>query len=170
MLRRLVDFLYGSEPATFVSDLPVEQAVSRLRAGTARSAFHALLRERAAGKVTAHKVSLQRAIPFVGNSFKPFFVGQFRIAEGKTELRGVFTMHWYVKVFMSFWFGFCVLWTLLAMAAVATKPTELWFFPFAGIGMLLAGTALVAVGKWFARNDRSFISTVITEALGTSVA
>ena len=170
MLRRLVAFLYGSEPATFASELPVEQAVARLRAATARSAFHALLRERAAGKVSEHKVSLQRAIPFVGNSFKPLFVGRFYAAQGRSELRGVFTMHWYVKLFMSLWLGFCVLWTAVALLAVAAKPTELWFFPLAGIGMLIAGTALVAAGKWFARNDRSFLSKVISEALGKSVA
>ena len=170
MLRRLLTLLYGSEPVAFTSDLSVEQAVARLRNASARSTFHALLRERAVGNVSEHKVSLQRAIPFIVNSFKPFFIGRFHAAQGKSELRGVFTMHWFVKLFMSVWLGFCVPWTLLSLLAVVAKPAELWFFPLAGIGMLLAGTALLAVGKWFARNDRSFLSRVITEALGESVA
>ena len=155
---------------TFATELSIEQAVSRLREVTARSALHSLLREKAAGKVTEHRVSLQRAIPFVRNSFKPFFVGRFYAAQGKAELRGVFTMNWFVKVFMSFWFGFCVLWTLLSFVAVAEKPTELWFFPLAGLGMLVAGTALVQVGKWCSRNDRAYLSRVITEALAKNVA
>ena len=170
MLHPLFAFLFGSVPETFTSNLPVEQAVARLRAATAKSAFHTLAREAAAGTVTERKVSLQRAIPFVGNSFKPIFVGHFQVTRGQTQLQGVFTMHWAVKVFMSFWFGFCVLWTVLAIAAVVAKPTELWFFPLVGIGMLFAGAAIVKAGKWFARNDRSYLSKVITVALAKSVA
>ena len=79
-------------------------------------------------------------------------------------------MHWMVKLFMSFWFGFCILWTLLALAIVVAKPAEAWLFPLAGIGMLLAGTAMVMLGKWFARNDVRYLSKVINEALAQSAA
>jgi len=50
-------------------------------------------------------VSLERAIPFVGNSFKPLFVGKFHRVDGIIMLSGRFTMPWWVKVFMTFWFG-----------------------------------------------------------------
>ena len=170
MLHPVLTFLFGSTPATFMSAWTIEQSVERLRAATARSALHTLVRERAAGTVTAKRVSLQRAIPFVGNSFKPFFVGQFETVNGRTQLHGRFAMHWYAKGFMTVWFGGCALWTIFALVAVSTKPREVWFFPLAGIGMLAAGTALVQVGKWFARNDRAYLSKVITKALSTSDA
>jgi hypothetical protein len=170
MLPRVLAFLYGSVPATFASDLSVERAVGRLREATAKSPLHSLIREAATGTVTEHKVSLQRAIPLVGNSFKPFFVGRFEVEGGQTQLRGAFTMHWLVKVFMTFWFGFCLLWTFLALATVVAKPTEAWFFPLAGFGMLAAGVSIVAVGKWLARNDQKYLSEVITKALAQSAA
>ena len=97
MFRALLAFLYGSVPETFPSDWPIEEAVKRLRTATAKSVFHALAQECAAGTVTARKVSLQRAIPFVGNAFKPFFVGRFRVPLGQTQLEGVFTMRWAAK-------------------------------------------------------------------------
>jgi hypothetical protein len=56
------------------------------------------------------------------------------------------------------------------MASVVGNPTEAWFFPLAGFAMLLAGTALVAVGKWFARNDQRYLSDVIMKALAQSAA
>ena len=170
MLLKPLAFLYGAVSVTFTSDLPIERAIACLRKGTARSVLHSLARESAAGKVTEHKVSLQRVIPLVGNSFKPFFIGRFEAEDGRTLLRGAFTMHWMVKLFMSFWFGFCILWTLLALAIVVAKPAEAWLFPLAGIGMLLAGTAMVMLGKWFARNDVRYLSKVINEALAQSAA
>jgi hypothetical protein len=70
-----------------------------------------------------------------------------------------------VKAFMTFWFGFCALWTLLTLFAVVAKPSELWFFPFAGLGVPFAGAALVRLGRWFARNDRQYLCEVIENAL-----
>ena len=62
---------------------------------------------------------------------------------------------------------------MLAMyAAVKTGiPTEmLQDKGLPAVGMLAAGTALVKIGKWFARNDRTYLSNVITQALSTNDA
>jgi hypothetical protein len=165
VIRRILSFLYGSEPMVFATELPVDKAVASLRAATAKSALHSLTREAATGTVSGHKVSLQRAIPLVGNSFKPFFVGRFSSESSKTLLKGVFTIHWVVKVFMTFWLGFCALWTVLALVAAVAKPTEMWFFPLAGVGMLFVGTGIVRLGKWFSRNDQKYLCEVIERAL-----
>jgi hypothetical protein len=84
-------------------------------------------------------VQLQRAIPMVRNSFKPFFVGRFEFKNGRIVLVGHFTMHWFVKIFMTFWFGFCVLWSLTATLAVMAKSFEYWWFPLGGVAMLGVG-------------------------------
>ena len=74
-------------------------------------------------------------------------------------------MHWMVKVFMTFWLGFCALWTLLTLIAAIAKPAEVWFFPLFGLGMLFFGVAFVRLSKWFARNDRKYLYEVIKAAL-----
>ena len=66
---------------------------------------------------------------------------------------------------MSVWFGGCVLWTLATIAGVLIEDPKKWSVPFIGVGMICAGTAMVWLGKWFARNDVAWLSHVIREAL-----
>jgi hypothetical protein len=117
----LVDILYGSRPAEFVSRYSLQESVEKLRAVTARSVFSSLTRQSAVGTVAEHKVRLQRVIPMVRNSFKPFFFGHFEVRNGQTILVGHFTMHWFVKGFMSFWLGFCLLWTAMAVFGLVSR-------------------------------------------------
>jgi len=165
MFHRIHSFLYGSAPASFESQYSIHEAAERLRAVTKRSVFSAFTAQALVGKVSESRVHLQRVIPFVGNSYKPFFVGHFEQTERGSVLIGRFTMHWTVKVFNTFWFGFCLLWTALATVASVLKPSDTWYFPLFGVGMLLVGTLMVQVGKWFARNDVAWLSDVIASAL-----
>ena len=118
----------------------------------------------AAGSVSASRVSLQRVIPMVGNSFKSFFVGRFEQHDGKVVLTGRFAMHWLVKVFMAFWFGFCVLFTV-ARIVTAIRTPRAAFMPLTGGLMLLFGLGLVRLGGWFSRRDPAWLSDVISTAL-----
>ncbi len=159
--------LYGSTLVEFRSAYGLAESVERLRAATKRSVFSSFGETTAVGKVSAEKVRLQRVIPMVGNSFKPFFIGRFEERGGVTVLTGAFTMLWIVKVFMTFWFG------LMAVAAVpalfgafnAAGPGA-WFFRVQPLLMGAFGIGLVALGKWFARNDAAWLSRVIEGALG----
>jgi len=171
-----LNFLYGSTPAEFESEFGLEESVQRLAAATCRlySLLH-LVKQTAVGRVTARRVSLQRVIPFVGNSFKPFFRGSFQQAGNRVLLTGRFTLHPLAKVFMTFWFGFLAFWTTLAttftILALFRGKTSFdgdvcyWWFPLAGIGMFLWGLGLVGLCKWFARNDTRWLSSVIQNAL-----
>ena len=171
MFGAVRSFLYASTPASFESRYGVAESVARLRAATVRTVFGALTGQAAVGKVSEDRVSLQRVIPFVGNSFKPFFVGRFERSAGGSILVGHFTMHWAVKAFNTFWFGFCLLWTALALAGSISSPKDAWHFPLFGLGLFCAGCAAVQAGKWFARNDVAWLSNVISSALsGTSAA
>lgn len=162
MTSWLPAFIYGHKPARFESDFNLAESVERLRAATTRSAFLSLHKQSASGTVNERRVSLQRVIPMVGNSFKPFFVGKFEVVNGRVVLIGRFTMIWFVKAFMSFWFGFILLWISLASVAVITHPKSgQWWFPLFGVGMAAAGVALVKAGKWFSRNDVAWLSELI---------
>ncbi|MCL4501370.1 MAG: hypothetical protein M1438_05875 [Deltaproteobacteria bacterium] len=165
MIRRFFNLLYGSVPAEFESAFPLQESVERLRATTKRTIFAALFQEAAVGRVTEQRVCLQRVIPFVGNSFKPFFIGSFRQVGDKVVLSGKFTMQRFVKVGMTVWFGFILFWTLDAFVITLQKAPTVWYFPLVGVGMLCFGFFLVFAGKWFARNDTERLSRVIGEAL-----
>jgi hypothetical protein len=137
--------------------------VERLRAATKRSVFSALSETAAVGKVSEKSVRLQRVIPMIGNSFKPFFLGRFQSIEGKVLLVGRFTMLPIMKVFMTFWFGFVTLTSVGFLFAVnSTIPVPAVLGPFVMVG---GGVAMLALGKWLARNDIAWLSEVIEGAL-----
>ncbi len=103
----------------------------------------------------------------VGTPFKPFFIGHFEVRGDVTVLIGKFTMLPLVKVFMSFWFGMCGLFAgavLLGGFKPQARNATL-FLAAAGL-MISGGIALVAAGKWFARNDAAWLSELIATALG----
>ena len=165
MIRWFWNLLYGSIPAEFESAYGLEESVRRLAETTGRSVFSALTRQRAVGTVVQNRVSLERVTPFTGNSFKPFFLGRFEERNGRVVLTGRFTMFWLAKLFMSIWFGFISLWTLLALAAVVAKGGENWSFALFGVGMLAAGVAFLSLAQWFSRKDPAWLSNMIRQAL-----
>ena len=140
--------------------------MERLRAATKRSAFAAIGEAAAVGKVSQDGVRLQRVTPMVRNSFKPFFVGRFESRDGVTLLTGRFGMSLFTKIFMTFWLAMVALFgvgfLVGSLSATASYPRQIVIGPFL---MLIAGLGLVALGKWFARNDVAWLTGVIGRAL-----
>jgi len=165
MARWFWNLIYEAEQKEFVSSFGLEESVQRLSAVTGRSVFSSLTNQMAVGKVTESAVRLQRVVPMVGNSFKPFFIGAFVEDGGRVVLTGRFTMSLYSKIFMSIWFGFIAFWTVLALLPFLTQDSNTWWFPFFGIGMFAAGIGLVWGCKWLARNDAAWLTAVIQKAL-----
>jgi hypothetical protein len=167
---RWLGLLYESTPAEFRGAYSIAESVERLRAATKRSAFWAIGEGAAVGKVSADIVRLQRVTPMIRNSFKPFFVGHFESRDGVTLLIGQFGMSMFTKVFMTFWLGmvalFAVGFLVGSLNSTASYPRQIVIGPFL---MLIAGLGLVALGKWFARNDAAWLSGVIAQALGAPV-
>ena len=141
------------------------ESVERLKAATKRSVFSSMAEQSAVGTVKESRVSLQRVIPMVGNSFKPFFVGRFIYRNGQVILAGGFTMQWMVKIFMTFWFGGIAGFTVVSLFAVGHPLQKATMFPLFGIGMFAAGAGVVWLGKAFAQNDAAWLSSVISGAL-----
>jgi hypothetical protein len=167
MVRWFFNLIYGGVPARFESPYSVRESVARLAQAVKPSIFHALTKQSAVGTVTEEKVSIQRVIPLVRNSWKPFFIGSFETLQDRAVLAGQFTFSPWVKVFMSVWFGFIAIWIALATAAVISHPAADFWFPLFGVALFGVGIVMVLVGKWFARNDIAWLSRVISEALGT---
>lgn len=117
----------------------------RLQNATRRTGLSEWTTERAVGNVSEDCVRLQRAIPFVRNSFKPVFLGSFVERDGRTLLEGGFTVFRATRIFMTFWFAFILLWTLLAIIAVLSdaaslrhRPNRL-LVPVAGVAFFFGG-------------------------------
>lgn len=168
MLHRLKQMWIG-EPVEFESAYGLDNSVERLRAATSRWIFSALAQEAAVGKVTESRVSLQRVIPMVGNSFKPFFVGHFVQSDGKVKLIGRFTINWFVKIFMAVWFGGIGFFIVGGIVAAIRAP-RMTAFPLTAIGMLAFGVGLLYLGAWFSRNEVAWLSDVIRGALSARVS
>ena len=169
MLRAIPRAIFVTEPVEIHSSLPVGESLARLKNATDSSMFGPLLGQAMTGRVGEEKIKLERRISFAQNSFKPVFIGRIEASARGSVLRGTFGLPWSVKAFMSFWFGFCALWTVLAVVAVVAKP-EAWIFPIAGIGMIFVGYFIVRLGQWFARNDRQYLEGAIKAALSQGAA
>jgi hypothetical protein len=169
VIRNLLDFIYSSTPAEFKSAFGMSESVTRLRTATRRYAFGVRAEQSAAGPVGESRVRLQRVIPMVGNSFKPFFFGRFEARSDGVYLTGRFTMLGFVKTFMTIWLGgVLVLGTAFAFTVVNQRSGG-WVPALGALGMFPAGIALVGLGKWFSRNDVAWLSNVIGNALGGPV-
>jgi hypothetical protein len=64
-----------------------------------------------------------------------------------------------VKVFMSFWFGICGLFAgAVLLGGFKLQGPNARIFLLQPFLMICGGIALVAAGKWFARNDAAWLS------------
>jgi len=165
MIGWFYDLLYGAYRVEFESDFDLPESVRRLSAATSRTIFLTWTHQAAVGKVSESRVSLQRVIPFFGNSMKPFFCGEFHVRDGRTILSGRFTLHWFTKAFLSVWFGFCLLFCLFTAAtAFLHSDQDVVWLPLVPFGMLLWGIWLLWFGKWLS-NDIAWLSERIEKAL-----
>jgi hypothetical protein len=166
MLRWFRNLLFDSTPAQFSSDCGLEEAVKRLGAGTRKwYSFRGSFTQAAVGTVAIERVWLRRYRPFFHNGFQPYFVGHFVESGGKATLVGRFGLSGWTKAFMCFWLGFCLLWTFGATVAVAYDSGAPKALPLAGLGMFGVGIAFVAGAKALSRDDVSWLSSAIQDAL-----
>jgi hypothetical protein len=166
----MIKDLYGKYRIDYKSRYPISESVKRLKA-VVRSGWNPFpLREGVCGKVSEDRVRLYRVIPFVNNSFIPIFTGSFKRADGSVVLSGSFSMHPFVKIFMTVWFTGVISGSVLMAIQVfrgvgtgkAFAVTPALLIPMV---MVLFGILLVKVGKWFSRNDIAYISRVVDDAL-----
>ena len=174
LLSKILHEIFGGIPAQFTSAYSLQESIDRLQSRTKRKSFAGLFEPSTIGRVSAQKVRLQRVVPFVGNSFKPVFRGQFKCEADAVILEGEFTKFLVTRIFMGFWFGFGTLWVLascffaLGMALAADTALDVFFalaFPLFGVAILALGYFGVRFGWQWNRGDIEFLSDVISRAL-----
>ena len=173
MIKKLDAFLFGNIPFSCESNFSLEESVIHLKENTKRSVFSSLFKQKAAGKVSASKVRLQRVIPFFGNSFKPILVGKFKEKNGKVYLEGKFTTFLLSKIFMTVWFSFALFGTALAIIQVARTfanqtdrlPFEALLFPVGGITFIGVGVLFIKLCWRLSVKDIGYLKKVVVEAL-----
>ena len=171
MIRWFLDLLYGSVSVEWESAYPLEESVVRLRAVTLKSAFSVLAEPAAVGTVSESGVKLQRVIPMVRNSFKPFFLGQFVRRGERVFLTGRFTMLPITKVFMSLWFGLLASVSVIALVSMLAVPAEKpgrFLLVLGPLLMMAFGVGLLRLAKWFCRNDAEWLTHIIRRAISTT--
>ncbi len=173
MIKKLDTFLFGNILFSCESEFSLEDSVIRLKENTKRSVFSSLFKQKAAGKVCASKVSLQRVIPFFGNSFKPILVGKFKEEKGIVYFNGKFTTFLLSKIFMAVWFSFALFWTALAIIQVAETfsnqtdrlPFEAFLFPVFGVAFIGIGVLFIKLCWRLSAKDMDYLKKVVIEAL-----
>jgi len=143
-----------------VSDYSIEGSVQRL-SDVVNSFTHG---DRIVGRVAADNVVLRRVIPGVGNGFKPIFYGQFATRNGKTHLRGEFTMSGFAKAFLTIWFGlFAILMLMIGYSYVSGGgPNEV---TLAVLLLIVVVCLFIFFAMRSSRGDTHLITTQLTEAL-----
>ena len=158
-------WLFPRTPVVFSSPLPRDQAVQALRAATARGNLTAT--GTIAGSVGAGKVLLYHRRT-MRNSFKPHFRGRFVASAQGCELRGVFAPPLLVVVFLSFWVGFCLLWTVVSATQFGEQNSLQLAAAIPGLVMAGFGVGLLRLGQHLSADDPAILSRVIRQALQSS--
>ena len=166
MFRCLYNLLYESRPASFKSDVSVNEAVALLSKAVQPNIINTLFLESAVGSVAHSRVSLYRHVPFVPNPFQWAFIGTFSEIDSTVLLCGRFRMRTYPKLFMTLWFAGVAGFVLFAIAMIALhrKPEAILALVVL-LAMLGFVCAVIVFGKWLARHDIEWISTLITSSL-----
>lgn len=169
----MIKDLYGKIKIDYKSKFPMNESVVRLKE-VVRSGWSPFpFREGVYGKVSEDLVRLYRVIPFGSNSFIPIFTGSFKRADGNVVLSGFFSMHIFVKIFMTVWFtGVISISVFMAVQVIKEADAGKAFFVTPALlipmVMVLFGILIVKLGKWFSRNDIAYISRIVEDALDES--
>jgi hypothetical protein len=108
------------------------------------------------------------------NSFAPCFFGRFVARDGGTFIEGDFGLHPAVKVLMSFWFSFLVLFAAVVLFAPSVgRPATTW--ERAGLllgasGMAAFGVGIVRFGRWLGCGEERAIVDFLTRTLEADAA
>lgn len=166
---KLVDaFLFGHVDYAMASRYSVDESVRRVATLLQPWSWNPLGIYRAGlyGKVEPHQVAIHRLVPLFHNSFQPYFVGRFVADPSGVRLEGVFTAHWYVKVFMTFWLAFAAFVFVAALPGVASlMHMSINGSTFVFFTLLPVGLALTIGGRWLSRKDVSVIANALDAAL-----
>jgi amino acid transporter len=165
MLRWLWDLYFGKQAKEFRCLFDLQESMERLKRATGRSFLSSFSGQFAIAHVSESRVVVHRVVPFIGNSFRPIFFGQFAVVDDRLVLRGEFRQSRWTMAFNASFLVFVSYWMLLALESVLFGALNNLMFPLFGTLFFGLNVGLVWVGKWFARGEVEWISEVVQAAL-----
>ena len=103
MIKNIIEEIYGKTPASFSIQYSPNEGAKILSKKSKRTGIFA--KDSVIGKSNVSEVILHIARPLLtSNSFTPYFYGKFVIENGETKLVGYFTLHPFIKIFVTMWF------------------------------------------------------------------
>ena len=157
-IRSAARVLVDQKRICLVSDESVPNCQARLEGAVGFNTVGPIL-----GEVRGSKFRLHILRKDFRNSFAPHFHGELRAAPSGTTIEGKFTMHFFVRMFLTIWFagviGIGGKMALVSAESIATgRPVEHvyigLFFPTA---LLFAGILIVYSGKTLGVDDEAQI-------------
>ena len=160
----------------FTSQYSPQESAQRLRANIEASIWKTWSTTCVVGKATDRRICLVWHRANIKNSFQPIFRGVFEIENGTTIIKGRFGMHWFVKIFLTIWFGGLILGSIVCVHLGYQKfgteifnPDDRLFELLKYLGYIallgLAGVGLIAWGKYISRDSLEKITEVIENSL-----
>jgi hypothetical protein len=154
----LYNLFSAGDQVEFESDYSLAESVQRLQDVTR------VLSPAIRGRVAETYVSIHRPGPPVWQEVRPWFFGRFHERNGRVVLRGGYSMHDGIKVFMAVWLLGCTiaLWLSIRPAIVGESSI---FLPLVPLGLLAGAVLTLWFGQRMTRDDPAWISDVITRTL-----
>jgi len=123
------------------------------------------------GEVSESSLHLRKRIRYK-NSFQTFLTATMKPTADGTCIEGKFAMNLIVRTAMFIWFAFVItfMWSFVrAMGQLLVNSgghNEVdWMSIVVPPGMLAAGLTVVAVGRYFARNEAQFLKDFLIQTL-----
>jgi len=160
-MKKLIHFIFAEEPFEITYDVPLDTAVDRLKSVVKKVPIIGFDTKGMAGKVNEKSVR----IISLDSGFRKVIAGSFKSDGNKTIFSGVFRHNRFSQVFMSFWFGFILVFTLVALFLAITKPSEAWFLPLFCIFMFFFGVGIVKIRGGYFRNEKTWLFENISKTI-----
>jgi hypothetical protein len=175
MPRTFIEILCGTEPLAFVSDFGLYDSVRRLAAEVKPPLIGlqpvvSFKTTAVVGQVAEEYVSLWCERLFLGNGFKPRFIGRFQIFDNRVILIGKMIgmnglVHLWVGGGLAMGLFFTLVSSLELIRGAGANDPALWVMPFAGILPPLFTLGTARLGTWLSSGDEDWILAAIRSAI-----
>jgi hypothetical protein len=162
------------------TDLSVEACLSKVTSSTEKDTMFRGLGLHPTGTIFSSIEGntfrlVAKGVPFVRNSFQPYFYGSVAKAGERTLIRGRFRMHRNVETFFGVWFAFVTviggIITIFALEQLITGRRilegnmDVRAAAVTAPGMLVFTVALAWLGWWFGQGQRQCMELFIETTL-----
>jgi hypothetical protein len=112
------------------------------------------------GKVDQHRIRLRPRGVFPHRPFQPAFEGFLDTSDNPIQLRGTIRTPGLLRLFIWWWLGFCIFWTLGALVATQLDGALRWM-PLGGLLMLALGYCFFSFVNQFVAGLARTLETAI---------